>query len=167
MEEETKIESIPGGAAISIPKLPDRCPFCDAGVIVMQNGKPCQSTEGLWVVFQCLTSIHSGQDQRKIQSRPCEAAERARIATEVGTLRTANAALVERMTSAHQELRRYQDMVERAEERVRRLEEQLATLGHERAASMDAAFHAEDLAVDDEINRRRERRHFEPDHFGT
>lgn len=27
--------------------------------------------------------------------------------------------------------------------------------------------HAEDLAVDDEINRRRERRHFEPDHFGV
>jgi len=26
--------------------------------------------------------------------------------------------------------------------------------------------HAEDLAVDDEINRRREHRHFEPDHFG-
>ena len=26
---------------------------------------------------------------------------------------------------------------------------------------------AEDLAVDDEINRRREHRHFEPDHFGT
>ena len=25
---------------------------------------------------------------------------------------------------------------------------------------------AEDLAVDDEINRRREHRHFEPDHFG-
>ena len=25
----------------------------------------------------------------------------------------------------------------------------------------------QDLAVDDEINRRRERRHFEPDHFGT
>jgi hypothetical protein len=24
-----------------------------------------------------------------------------------------------------------------------------------------------DLAVDDEINRRREHRHFEPDHFGT
>ena len=30
-----------------------------------------------------------------------------------------------------------------------------------------AKRHAEDLAVDDEINRRRERRHFEPDHFGT
>ena len=26
--------------------------------------------------------------------------------------------------------------------------------------------HAEDLAVDDEINRRREHQHFEPDHFG-
>ena len=25
---------------------------------------------------------------------------------------------------------------------------------------------AEDLDVDDEINRRREHRHFEPDHFG-
>lgn len=25
----------------------------------------------------------------------------------------------------------------------------------------------QDLTVDDEINRRRERRHFEPDHFGT
>ena len=26
---------------------------------------------------------------------------------------------------------------------------------------------AEDIATDDEINRRREHRHFEPDHFGT
>lgn len=25
----------------------------------------------------------------------------------------------------------------------------------------------QDLAVDDEINRRREHRHFEPDHFGS
>lgn len=85
---------------MSTTKLPDTCPFCAAAVTTMSNGKLCRSDEGLWVAFECLTSIHAGQDQRTCQSRPCEAAERTRLTTEVDTLRTANAALVERVHAA-------------------------------------------------------------------
>jgi hypothetical protein len=85
---------------MSTTKLPDSCPFCEAAVTTMSDGKPCRASDGAWVAYECLTSLHAGQDQRISQSRPCEAAERARLITEVQTLRTANAALVERVITA-------------------------------------------------------------------
>lgn len=39
-------------------------------------------------------------------------------------------------------------------------------IGFDRSHECEERQHAKDLAVDDEINRRREHRHFEPDHFG-
>ena len=50
------------------------------------------------------------------QSRPCEEAERQRLTIEADALRTANAGLVK-------EVRQLSDLRERAEERVKRLEE--------------------------------------------
>jgi hypothetical protein len=40
-------------------------------------------------------------------------------------------------------------------------------LGVEQSDQCRNRQHVQDLAVDDEINRRREHRHFEPDHFGS
>lgn len=36
----------------------------------------------------------------------------------------------------------------------------------DRSQECESRQHAQDAEADDEINRRRERRHFEPDHFG-
>jgi len=73
------------------------CPHCEAGVLIMENGKECRSANGSWVCFACLTSIHEGQDPRTGQSFKCEKAERDRLILGLTTLRTANAALVERV----------------------------------------------------------------------
>ncbi len=67
--------------------IPDSCPFCEAAVTTMSDGTPCKASNGSWVSFDCLTSIHAGHDQRTGQSRKCEAAERTRLADEVARLR--------------------------------------------------------------------------------
>lgn len=75
------------------------CPHCQAGVLIMDNGKQCRAASGAWVTFACLTSIHQGHDPRMSQSRECEEAERNRWITEVATLRTANKALEEQLAA--------------------------------------------------------------------
>lgn len=64
--------------------LPDKCPFCGAGIVVMENGEKCVSEN--WVAFECITSIHAGQDIRRTQSRECETAERIRLTARVAEL---------------------------------------------------------------------------------
>lgn len=64
--------------------LPDKCPFCGASVLVMEDGKECRS--GSWVTFGCFTMIGNGIDGRKFKSRTCEDAERARLAARVAEL---------------------------------------------------------------------------------
>ena len=64
--------------------LPETCPFCGAGVLVMAGGFECRN--GRWVTFDCRTSIHAGQAERRTQSRTCEDAERARLAARVAEL---------------------------------------------------------------------------------
>ena len=64
--------------------LPDKCPFCGAGVLVMAGGFECRN--GRWVTFDCRTSIHAGQAERRTQSRTCEDAERASLAARVAEL---------------------------------------------------------------------------------
>ena len=64
--------------------LPDKCPFCGAGIVVMENGEKCVSEN--WVAFQCITSIHAGQDIRRTQSGGCETNERIRLTARVEEL---------------------------------------------------------------------------------
>lgn len=79
--------------------LPDKCPFCGAGIVVMENGEKCVSKN--WVAFQCITSIHAGQDIRRTQSRGCETAERIRLTARVAELE----ARYERLRQLADELR--------------------------------------------------------------
>ena len=97
-------------------ELPDSCPFCGSVVSVLADGKPCRAADCAWVHFKCLTSMHRGQNPRMCQSRPCEEAERQRLTIEADALRTASAGLMN-------EARQLSDLRERAEERVKRLEE--------------------------------------------
>ena len=65
--------------------LPDKCPFCGAGVLVLAGGFECKN--GQCVTFDCRTWIHAGQtDERRTQSSTCEDAERARLAARVAEL---------------------------------------------------------------------------------
>ena len=64
--------------------LPETCPFCGAGILVMAGGLECRN--GRWATFDCRTSIHAGQAERRTQSRTCEDAERARLAARVAEL---------------------------------------------------------------------------------
>ncbi len=73
------------------------CPHCGAATATKEDGSPCRNHGGSWVAFECLTSIHAGHNARACQSIPCEKAERERLTLELTTLRTANAALVERV----------------------------------------------------------------------
>ena len=64
--------------------LPDRCPFCGAGILVMAGGFECRN--GRWATFDCRTSIHAGHAERMTQSRTCVDAERARLVARVAEL---------------------------------------------------------------------------------
>ena len=78
--------------------LPDKCPFCGAGIVVMENGEKCVSEN--WVAFQCITSIHVGQDIRRTQSRGCETNERGRLTARVTELE----ARIKRLETAARDL---------------------------------------------------------------
>ena len=51
--------------------FPETCPFCGAERLGMKDGS--------WVTFACFTSIHTGYDERRTQSRTCEGLERTRL----------------------------------------------------------------------------------------
>lgn len=63
--------------------LPDKCPFCGAGVHVMEDGKACKSQR--WVEFECYTSIHAVAP-RPSRSPNCKDAERDTLAARVAEL---------------------------------------------------------------------------------
>lgn len=107
--------------------LPDKCPFCGAGIVVMENGEKCVSKN--WVAFQCITSIHDGQDIRRTQSRGCETNERIRLTARVAELESQNKDLRDRhseTTTGLQEaiaaLKAVTPLVAEMEERMKRLE---------------------------------------------
>jgi hypothetical protein len=77
---------------------------------------------------------------REDQTKQCEKSERERITLELTTLRTGNAALVERVARLQDECRIAILRAERAEEQVRRLEE-----------AGDAMAHAEGCMCDDGV----------------
>lgn len=64
--------------------LPETCPFCGASVHVMEDGKECRS--GVWVTFDCHTSLQTVADPRRFQSSECEVRERLRLAARVAEL---------------------------------------------------------------------------------
>lgn len=66
--------------------LPDKCPFCGAGVFLMADGRVCKDPDGSWIVFSCDTALHAGQGIRRTQSRHCEKVERDRLLARVAEL---------------------------------------------------------------------------------
>jgi hypothetical protein len=66
------------------------CPFCGA------DAKPIWA-ESITPWFTCGTMVYRRDINRHDQTEVCEQAERARLILELTTLRTANAALVERV----------------------------------------------------------------------
>ncbi len=73
------------------------CPDCGAAMATKENGSPCRNHDGSWVAFECLTAIHAGRNDRALQSFPCKEAERARLLSEITTLRTTNADLADKV----------------------------------------------------------------------
>ena len=58
--------------------LPDECPFCGSGIELRNAEK--------WVGFTCITTIHQGQDARRLQSATCAGLERTRLLARVEEL---------------------------------------------------------------------------------
>jgi len=78
------------------------CPFCGA------EPKPNWAESNTpW--FTCGTMVNRRRFNRKDQSETCEVLERARLISELTTLRTANAALVERVKRLEEVLNRILD----------------------------------------------------------
>ena len=100
--------------------LPQTCPFCGAGVLVMAGGFECRN--GRWATFDCRTSIHAGQAERRTQSRTCEDAERAHIAARVASLESENKGLADRFSDADTERNAAQAGLKAAFDRVAELE---------------------------------------------
>ena len=62
--------------------LPDKCPFCGAGVSATGYGSKRSER---WVSFDCFTQVFAC-DPRPTQSESCKSAERARLAARVAEL---------------------------------------------------------------------------------
>lgn len=106
--------------ALDAMNLPDKCPFCGAGILVMAGGFECRN--GRWATFDCRTSIHAGQAERRTQSRTCEDAERTRLAARVAELEAENKALRDRFSDADTERNAAQAALKAAFARVAELE---------------------------------------------
>lgn len=107
--------------------LHDKCPFCGAGIVIMENGEKCVSEN--WVAFECITSIHAGQDIRRTQSRECETSERVRLTARVTELEAQIKVLQDRhsetttgLQEAIEALKAVTPLVAEMEERMKRLE---------------------------------------------
>ena len=65
--------------------LPDKCPFCGAGIHIMKNGEKCVAKD--WVTFECQTWIRDGLPVRSTQSRQCEEVERLTAKSQLSAAR--------------------------------------------------------------------------------
>ena len=120
--------------------LPETCPFCGAGILVMAGGFECRN--GRWATFDCRTSIHAGQAERRTQSRTCEDAERTRLVARVAELEAENKTLRNRAELADGDVKKAQAILDASNTYIRRIEVELQ---RESQAKIDAEFHVSAL----------------------
>lgn len=115
---------------------PEKCPKCNAPV------QPCLNA--VVIQFQCGSMVDAGDGTWHDETTQCIVSQRDQLATKLTALESAYAECSEKMKrfrsrwlAAHQELRRTEDMIERAEERARELESQLAHLTESIARAND------------------------------
>ena len=64
--------------------FPDKCPFCGAGIVVMDDGE--KLANNVCVSFTCATWIHESLDARRTQAYTCKEREHHNLITRVTEL---------------------------------------------------------------------------------
>jgi hypothetical protein len=72
------------GQAMS-EQMPESCPFCGAGVLILDDGKECRTPDGSHLAFRCFTNWF--RDRPVDRSDGCERAERNNLVAERDRLR--------------------------------------------------------------------------------